>query len=108
MAKVLVELKEGSLLDLIGKQYIMSGKPCVANISTLVESTIAKGDMKLIARLKEDASEEALAKAKDIKEFLAKFDADKVEEPKKPEENKGNTNSGSANKGNANNNPGKN
>lgn len=102
MAKLLVELKEGSLLDLIGKQYIMSGKPCVADSSNLVESMIAKGKMKLIARLKDEATAEELAKAKSIKEFVAKFDADKVEEPKKPANGTAN---GAANGGNAN--PGK-
>lgn len=95
MAKLLVELKEGSLLDLIGKQYIISGEPCIAKSSNLVDSMIAKGKMKLIARLKDDATEEELAKAKNIKEFVAKFDADKVEEPKKPAAN-------GANGGNAN------
>ena len=99
MAKVLVELKEGSLLDLVAKQYIMSGEPCVAEASNLIDSMIAKGKMKLLARLKEDASAEELAKAKSIKEFLAKYNADKVEEPKVVNNNANNPN---ANKGNVN------
>lgn len=95
MARALVQLKEGSLLDLFGHQYIMSGEPCVVEVTSLVESMIAKGGMKMIASLKDDASNEELAKAKDTKEFLAKFGADKVAEIKKD-------NNGEAGKGNVN------
>lgn len=82
MAKALVQLKEGSLLDLFGHQYIMSGEPCVAEVTSLVESVIAKGEMKMLASLKDDASNEELAKAKSVKDFLAKYDANKPAEKK--------------------------
>lgn len=88
MAKLLVELKMGSLLDLVGHQYILSGKPQIAISSNLVDSSIAKGDMKLLATLKDDANEEALNEAlkkKDLKSFLKKYK--EGEEEKKPEEN---------------------
>jgi len=93
MAKVLVELKEASLLDLIGHQYIMAGEPHVANLTSLISSAIADGRMKLIARLKDGASEEELKKAKDVKAFLAKFDA----EAKAPANNGNNGNNGGNN-----------
>lgn len=80
MSKVLVELKDGSRLDLIGHQYIMSGEPQVVELSNLVSYEIAKGNMKLIARLKDGASQEDLKKAKNVDEFLKKFDANKKEQ----------------------------
>ena len=41
MAKLLVELKTASLLDLAGKQYVLSGKPQVVNSTPLINAAIA-------------------------------------------------------------------
>lgn len=90
MAKLLVELKEGSLLDLIGHQYIMSGKPQIAKASNLVDSSIARGDMKLLANLKDAADEAELEEAlkkNNLKAFLKKY-KEGEEEEKQPENNK--------------------
>ena len=77
MAKILMKLHEGSLLDLIGKQYIMSGKPTVAESTSLVNSTISAGKGKLLAQLKEEATQEILNKYLEenkLKDFIAKYD----------------------------------
>lgn len=94
MVKLLVELKQGSLLDLMTNQYVISGEPHVIKPSGLYESAIAKGDMKLLATLKDEASEELLQKAKSVKEFIAKYDANKAEPEKKEGANNGNPSGG--------------
>lgn len=83
MAKILMELHTGSLLDLFGKQYIMSGKPAVAENTSLVNSTISAGKAKLIAQLKDDATQDLLDKYladNKLKEFIAKYDANAKED----------------------------
>lgn len=77
MAKILMELYEGSLLDLVGKQYIMSGKPAVAENTSLVNGVISSGKGKLLAQLKPEATQDLLEKylADDkLKDFIAKYD----------------------------------
>lgn len=57
--KALVNLKEGSFLDLLcEQQYIMSGKPHVAIVSSAISGLISKGKMDWIAELDEDATQE--------------------------------------------------
>ena len=114
MSKILVKLKEGMLLDLLGKQTIESIRPQVAESTRLVQEVISRGKATLIAQLKDGATQEALEKAYKnsksdeaaIKSFLKEYtlvdeepkkEDEKTEEPKKedgkePEANKGSEN----------------
>lgn len=77
MAKILMELHEGSLLDLFGNQYIMSGKPAVAENTSLVNGAISAGKGKVMAQLKDEATQEILNKYLEedkLKDFIAKYD----------------------------------
>ena len=77
MAKILMELHEGSLLDLFGNQYIMSGKPAVAENTSLVNGVISAGKGKILAQLKDEATQEILNKYLEedkLKDFIAKYD----------------------------------
>lgn len=77
MAKILMELHEGSLLDLFGNQYIMSGKPAVAENTSLVNGAISAGKGKVLAQLKDEATQEILNKYLEedkLKDFIAKYD----------------------------------
>lgn len=78
MSKILINLKEGSLLDLIGHQYIMSGKPQVAESTGLIQMTISRGKAEVLAQLKDGASQEAFDELlrtnnKDVKKALKAF-----------------------------------
>lgn len=88
MAKILMELHEGSLLDLFGNQYIMSGKPAVAENTSLVNGAISAGKGKFLAQLKDEATQEILNKYLEedkLKDFIAKYDINaKAPEAPKP------------------------
>lgn len=114
MSKILVKLKEGILLDLVGRQTIEAIRPQVAESTRLVQEWVARGRATVLAQLKDGASQEALEKAYKnakseeaaIKNFLKenalvdeepKKGEEKTEEPKNeegqdPEANKGNEN----------------
>lgn len=109
MSKILLNLKEGILLDLVGRQTIEAIRPQVAESTRLVQEVIAKGKATVLAQLKDGANQEALEKAYKnskseeaaVKAFLKEYalvdeepkkEGEKPEEPKKegekPEENK--------------------
>ena len=93
MSKILVKLKEGILLDLIGKQTIEAIRPQVAESTRLVQETIARGKATVLAQLKDGANQEALEKVYKnskneeaaIKAFLKEYSLE-AEEPKKEAE----------------------
>lgn len=61
--KALIKLKEGSFLDLLcEQQYIMSGKPYVAIVSTAINSLISRGKAEWLGELDESASQEEFEK----------------------------------------------
>lgn len=62
--KALIKLKEGSFLDLLcEQQYIMSGKPYVAIVSTAINSLISRGKAEWLGELDESASQEEFEKS---------------------------------------------
>lgn len=114
MSKILVKLKEGILLDLVGRQTIESIRPQVAESSRLVQETISRGKATLIAQLKDGATQEALEKAYKnakseeaaVKAFLKDYtlvdEEPKKEEGKEPEPKKEEGKDPEANEGNEN------
>lgn len=75
MSKVLVKLHRGSLLDLLGgNQYILSYRPMVVTSTSLVQATIARGQMDLLGKLKDEAKDADFAKCWD----KAKGDSEKA------------------------------
>lgn len=89
--KILVELHEGSFLDLFcEQQYIMSGKPQVAKASSAISNLIARGKAKLVAELSDNATQEAFDKVwnvnkgdskKAVEAFLKDYSRDKKVQP---------------------------
>jgi hypothetical protein len=87
MSKIFIKLKQNMLLDLFGKQTIISDRPQVVENTGLVNSHIAKNDIRLIASLKDTATDAewvacrnaAASEEAAIKEFLAKYDVNAIE-----------------------------
>lgn len=106
--KVLIELKNGSFLDLLcERQYIMSGKPAVAIASSAISGLVSRGKAKLIAELDEKANQEDFDKLlkdnkgdqkKAIAAFLKSFGKDrKIEIPGNGNSNNSSSGNGSSN-----------
>lgn len=70
MSKVLIQLKKGILLDIYGNQTLEAVRPQVVKNTTFVQNRIAKGEIELLGVLKDDATDEAFAKIKDVAKFL--------------------------------------
>lgn len=114
MSKILLKLKEGILLDLVGRQTIEAIRPQVAESSRLVQETISRGRATLIAQLKDSATQEALEKVYKntkseeaaVKAFLKDYalvdEEPKKEEEKEPESKKEEGKEPEANKGSEN------
>lgn len=90
MSKILIKLKEGILLDLVGKQTIEAIRPQVVESTRLVQEVISRGKATVLAQLKDGATQEALEKtyknnkSEDaaVKAFLKDYNIE-AEEPKK-------------------------